>query len=203
MTVDVVREIATPTPVLKTVNTAVIVAEHDVIDSALAVFIEDTGLHAVIIDLDHATDSLGGLDSPAITIVRSQRRIAQVRSIRALNGCMIGTVGVPVSDPRTVDITDPGHALDVLAGLAGRPEPGHPRIPRVHVTEREREVLTAYVLGATLRETARRFLIAESTAREHYRRVRQRYLDAGRPVANKAELLLALIADGWVRPEQL
>ncbi|GAB33960.1 helix-turn-helix transcriptional regulator [Gordonia otitidis] len=203
MTVDFVREIDNPTPVLKTVATAVIIAEHDVIDSALAVFVEDAGLHAVIIDLDHATDSLGGLDSPAITIVRSQRRIAQVRSIRALNGCMIGTVGVPVSDPRTVDITDPGHALDVLTGLAGRSEPGHPRIPRVHVTEREREVLTAYVLGATLRETARRFFIAESTAREHYRRVRQRYLDAGRPVANKAELLLALIADGWVRPEQL
>ena len=204
MTADVVSELDTAAvDAARTAPTAVIIAEHDVIDSALAVFVEDAGHRAVIIDLDNATDSLGGLDAPGITIVRSARRVAQVRSIRALNGTVIGAIGVPVSDARSIDITDPGHALDVLAALAGRSESAQPRVPRIHLTEREREILTAYVLGATLRETARRFFIAESTAREHYRRVRQRYLNAGRPVSNKAELLLALIADGWVRPEQL
>ena len=87
MTADVVSELDTaPLEAVRTAPTAVIIAEHDVIDSALAVFVEDAGHRAVIIDLDNATDSLGGLDAPGITIVRSARRVAQVRSIRALNG---------------------------------------------------------------------------------------------------------------------
>ena len=74
---------------------------------------------------------------------------------------------------------------------------------RVHLTDRELEVLTTYIMGATMDSTARAHFIAESTVRSHYRRVTDRYGAAGRPVGNKAELLLELIEDGWIDPAEL
>ncbi|GAA4670336.1 LuxR C-terminal-related transcriptional regulator [Gordonia humi] len=70
---------------------------------------------------------------------------------------------------------------------------------RVQMTRREQEVLATYVLGATVRETADLHYIAECTVRTHYRRVSRRYEEIGRPIANKAQLLLAMVADGWLR----
>ncbi len=69
---------------------------------------------------------------------------------------------------------------------------------RVRISRREREVLSTYVLGATVEETADEHFVAASTVRTHYRRATQRYCDAGRPVLNKTQLLLQMIADGWI-----
>ncbi|MGB3604812.1 MAG: LuxR C-terminal-related transcriptional regulator [Gordonia sp. (in: high G+C Gram-positive bacteria)] len=69
---------------------------------------------------------------------------------------------------------------------------------RVALSRREQEVLATYVLGETVKETAATHFIAECTVRTHYRRVTRRYDEVGRPVANKAQLLLAMVADGWV-----
>ncbi|WP_345312709.1 LuxR C-terminal-related transcriptional regulator [Gordonia alkaliphila] len=69
---------------------------------------------------------------------------------------------------------------------------------RVQISRREREVLTTYVLGATVDETADEHFVAASTVRTHYRRATQRYSAAGRPVLNKTQLLLQMIADGWI-----
>ncbi|MGB6247284.1 response regulator transcription factor [Gordonia sp. (in: high G+C Gram-positive bacteria)] len=74
-----------------------------------------------------------------------------------------------------------------------------PTSGRTALTAREREILTTYVLGATVEETAARHFVAASTVRTHYRRVSSRYEDAGWPVANKAQLLLRMVADGWIR----
>lgn len=74
-----------------------------------------------------------------------------------------------------------------------------PAAGRVSLSPREREVLTSYVLGATVEETAAEHYVATSTVRTHYRRVTSRYTEAGRPVANKAQLLLRMIADGWIQ----
>ncbi|GED95968.1 hypothetical protein nbrc107697_00070 [Gordonia crocea] len=60
-----------------------------------------------------------------------------------------------------------------------------------------------YTLGTTVRDTARQHFITENTVRSHFRRVMRRYRDAGRPVTNKSQLLIQLIADGWVAPDQL
>lgn len=76
---------------------------------------------------------------------------------------------------------------------------GDPSVVPVDMTEREQEVLASYVLGDTVKETAAKYFIAESTVRTHYQRVTQRYEDSGRHVANKAQLLLAMLADGWLR----
>lgn len=76
---------------------------------------------------------------------------------------------------------------------------GAPTTDRVTVSRREQEVLGTYVMGDTVKATAARHYIAECTVRTHYRRVTRRYEDAGRPVANKAQLLLAMVSDGWLR----
>lgn len=68
----------------------------------------------------------------------------------------------------------------------------------VRLTKRETEVLGTYVLGATLQTTCRTHWVAEGTVREHYRRVSGRYNDSGRQVRNKTQLLLAMVADGWI-----
>lgn len=204
MTADIDTELDVELYPLTTAPIAVIAAEHDVIDSALAALAESHGLRPVIIDLDTATDTLGGIEPPVIVLVRSTLRVAQVRAVHALRHAVICGIGIVLTDPDSIDITDSPDALDTLRRRLGTGTIGVRRYrPRVHLTEREREVLTRYALGATLRDTAREFFIAESTAREHYRRVRQRYIDSGRPIANKAELLLALISDGWVQPDQL
>lgn len=69
---------------------------------------------------------------------------------------------------------------------------------RVHTTPREREILGTYVFGATVSQTAARHFVTASTVRTHYRRVSQRYIDAGRPASNKSLLLLEMVADGWL-----
>lgn len=69
----------------------------------------------------------------------------------------------------------------------------------VPLSPRELEVLTTYVMGATVEDTAARHFLATSTVRTHYRRVTARYTSAGRPVTNKAQLLLQMVADGWIR----
>ncbi|WP_241548475.1 LuxR C-terminal-related transcriptional regulator [Gordonia alkanivorans] len=73
----------------------------------------------------------------------------------------------------------------------------------MQLTKRELEVVLTYVLGATVRETATQHFIAESTVRTHLRRVTDRYVAAGRPVSNKAQLLIELISDGWVDRNRL
>lgn len=76
---------------------------------------------------------------------------------------------------------------------------GHaPARQRIRLSEREREVLTTYVLGSTVTATATEHFIGEATVRTHYRRVVERYAAVGRPVGNRVQLLLLMIADGWI-----
>ncbi|MBM7368797.1 helix-turn-helix transcriptional regulator [Gordonia hydrophobica] len=105
-----------------------------------------------------------------------------------------------VTVPRTVRVIRNDHrageeirtAIAELLGVPPAPQP-------VPLSPREQEVLATYVLGATVAETAEIHFIAECTVRTHYRRVTRRYDDAGRPVTNKAQLLLAMVSDGWLR----
>jgi DNA-binding NarL/FixJ family response regulator len=68
----------------------------------------------------------------------------------------------------------------------------------VRLTDRERDVMTTYVMGATVSETASKHFIAEATVRTHYQRVTRRYEEAGRAAANKSQLLVRMVADGWI-----
>lgn len=110
---------------------------------------------------------------------------------------VVGATSPAVALPGEVHVVPdgPGVAEDLqalLAALLGA------QSGRIAMTDREREVLTTYALGATVDECAERHFVAASTVRTHYRRVVQRYHDAGRPVANKTQLLLRMLADGWI-----
>jgi two-component system, NarL family, nitrate/nitrite response regulator NarL len=59
---------------------------------------------------------------------------------------------------------------------------------RPHLTAREVAVLGAYASGLTMGSVARRIGISESTALTHLRRVKHKYLKAGRAAPTKLEL---------------
>lgn len=174
-----------------------IVAEHDFVDVALAALVEKMGFRAAVIDLDAG----GEIAEPIVAVVRSAHRLIRIRNERSLRETIIIGIGEdfpPGGAVKRISSTDMGSDLQrTLAAAASR----NPDLrTRVRLSEREREILETYALGATLRETCRKHFVAEGTVREHYRRVKHRYDEAGRPVANKTQLLLQLIADGWVQP---
>ncbi|MDS1113345.1 LuxR C-terminal-related transcriptional regulator [Gordonia westfalica] len=182
---------------------AAVVAEGDLFDAALVALVEGAGYGATLVE----PAQIPALRNPAVLLVRSAGMLALVRRaplLRTVRVVFLGD-GVPGRDhiriaPRAAGAES---ALrQALAAIIGPPEQSTPPAPanRVRVTEREREILQTYTLGATLRETSQKHQIAESTVREHYRRVVRRYEEAGRPIGNKAQLLLEFMADGWVRP---
>ncbi|MBD0860755.1 helix-turn-helix transcriptional regulator [Gordonia sp. zg691] len=182
---------------------AAVVAEGDIFDAALVALVETSGYSAALIE----PAQLPALRDPAVLLVRSAAMLGFARRLPMLRTVRVVLVGDGVAgydhiriSPRAPDAQ--GALLNALATTIGPPPPSTPVAPvnRVRVTEREQEILTTYTLGATLRQTSREHQIAESTVREHYRRVVRRYEEAGRPVGNKAQLLLEFMADGWVRP---
>ncbi|MEE4023829.1 regulator [Gordonia sp. PKS22-38] len=200
MTSQIDRELRVPLYPLPSPTTVAIVAERDISDAALVALVESLGYHAVVVDLDAHPEPL----PPAIAIVRSADKLARFRALRGMRNCLIAAIGVDLRDAPGVAIADSPLAARQLERLLEQAARRRPELrSRVNVTERELEILTTYALGATLRETAQTHYVAESTVRAHYRRVSQRYCDAGRQVGNKAQLLLQFMADGWVLPEQL
>ncbi len=64
------------------------------------------------------------------------------------------------------------------------------------LSAREREVLSLYASGLSLKQVAYSLGIAQGTAKDYIDRVRTKYADIGRPAANKTELILRAIEDG-------
>ncbi len=187
----------------QTARMAAVVAEGDIFDAALAALIESAGYDARVVEPAQLT----GLRNAAAILVRSAAMLGFVRRVPALRSVKIIFVGNGVAgfehirvSPRAPGAEEALHRA--LATAAGPPTPqSAPELAnRVRLTERELEILRTYTLGATLRQTSRAHAIAESTVREHYRRVARRYEEAGRPIGNKAQLLVEFITDGWVRP---
>lgn len=120
------------------------------------------------------------------------RRLPEIPTVVLLNGAAVS------SFPRAAVINDspdaPVRLLTALSSVldATRDEGVVP------LTVREREVLATYVRGATVSETAAVHFLSPTTIRTHYRRVSRRYNDVGRPVANKAQLLMRMVEDGWI-----
>lgn len=154
-----------------------------------------------IIELDPLAPDSGapfGREPSAIVVSGHDRtalqRLTQFPASRVvvLGGGIEGsTAGTGHRVPDGPDVVDRLRA--VFTSLLGD-GPG-----RVSLSRREREVLTTYVLGATVEETAAAHFVANSTVRTHYRRVTARYTKAGYPTSNKAQLLLRMVADGWLR----
>ncbi|WP_180819343.1 helix-turn-helix transcriptional regulator [Gordonia terrae] len=180
-----------------------VVAEGDIFDAALVALVESAGYDAAVVE----PAQLAALRSPAAILVRSAAMLGFVRRVPALRSIRIIFVGNGVAGFDHIRISPRAPSAEealqrALATVAGPPTPQSPPelANRVRLTDRELEILQTYTLGATLRQTSRVHEIAESTVREHYRRVARRYEEAGRPIGNKAQLLVELMNDGWVRP---
>lgn len=178
-----------------------VVAEHDLADSALVELVRCCGYQAQLIDLE-ATASESAV-RPKAVLVRRRTRIAQLAADRRCAGAAVALV-VQAGSPEpslcsaTVIPADDQACASLerfLVAVLGTPEASG----AVPVSRREREILTSYVLGGTVEEVAVRHFVAPSTVRTHYRRVTSRYTAAGRPVTNKSQLLLQMVADGWIR----
>lgn len=202
MTANVDQELNIPLHPLPAAATVAIVAEGSWSDAALAALVDGFGCRATVVNLDVA-ESIRA----AAIIVRSQRRLAQLARLGVPARSFLVGLGVQVGQAgglavRCISIPDGERSADHLEQALRRFAVG-PVAEPVRLSRREREVVVTYTLGSTVRETSREHHIAESTVRSHFRRVMQRYGDAGRPVNNKSQLLIQLIADGWVDRRQL
>ena len=70
--------------------------------------------------------------------------------------------------------------------------------PVVALSERERTALVLYTSGLKIDAVAHRMGIKATTAGEYIRRVREKYLRAGRPLPTKTDLYRQARADGLV-----
>lgn len=72
------------------------------------------------------------------------------------------------------------------------------RTTRPQLTAREIEVLTLLYAGMVSKQVARQLDLAESTIKEHLKRIRGKYAALGRPVKTRIELLQRAVEDGYV-----
>ncbi|GAB04251.1 DNA-binding response regulator [Gordonia amarae] len=201
MTADINGELGIPVHPLPVGTDVAVVAGQGLADAGLVALIESFRLRCAIVDLDDPGIAPAAPTVKAV-IVRSPAATERARKwapSALLVG--IGVTGAPdmVVLPDTADSAPRLRAL-LDTGLAARVR-HNPN--RVHLTPREREVLGTYVLGSTVYETAKHHFISESTVRSHFRRVVSRYTNEGRPVNNKSQLLMELIADGWLDDERI
>lgn len=72
------------------------------------------------------------------------------------------------------------------------------RATRPQLTTREIEVLTLLYSGMVSKQVARKLDLAESTVKEHLKRIRSKYAALGRPTKTRIELLQRAVEDGYV-----
>ena len=72
------------------------------------------------------------------------------------------------------------------------------RTTRPQLTAREIEVLTLLYAGMVSKQVARQLDLAESTIKEHLKRIRGKYAALGRPVKTRIELLQRAVEVGFV-----
>ncbi len=81
-------------------------------------------------------------------------------------------------------------------GPDGGPAPVRRRRPEL--SDREIEVLAAWLVADTKREVTERLFISDSTVSTHIQRVRSKYESVGRPARTKTHLLVRALEDGIV-----
>lgn len=201
MTADINGELGIPVHPLPVGTDVAVVAGHGLADAGLSALVESFGLRCAIVDLD---DPGSAPAAPTVRSVIVRSAAAAERAREWAPAALLVGIGVAGAPDMVVlpDTADSARRLRALLG-SGLADRSRPNPDRVHLTLREREVLATYVLGSTVYETAKHHFISESTVRSHFRRVVARYTGEGRPVNNKSQLLLELIADGWLDDERI
>ena len=146
---------------------------------------------------------------------------AQAASVAALLSCGIGVLFfTAATQPRssfdalehggveTIRKTDPLHR--VVAGIraAQRSRSGWSIVgsqmrtpdsaPEVSLSPREHQVLELYAAGATASQVAEALGITRNTVVDHIKRIRLKYVVAGRPAFTKVDLFRRAVEDGLV-----
>jgi DNA-binding CsgD family transcriptional regulator len=81
--------------------------------------------------------------------------------------------------------------------------PFRPAAARPDLSDREVEVLIAWLASDSKREVTERLFLADSTVSTYIQRVRSKYDAVGRPARTKVRLLLRAVEDGYVRLDDL
>ncbi len=90
-------------------------------------------------------------------------------------------------------------AVSSAGSLQGRVEGSAARrSQRVVLTPREAAVLHLVALGRADKQIGVQLSIGQATVREYIKRIRRKYADAGRPAANRVELLRRAVEDGLI-----
>lgn len=74
---------------------------------------------------------------------------------------------------------------------------------RPDLSNREVEVLIAWLASDSKREVTERLFLADSTVSTYIQRVRSKYDAVGRPARTKVRLLLRAVEDGYIRLDDL
>lgn len=74
---------------------------------------------------------------------------------------------------------------------------------RPSLTAREIEVLILWLKQESKTTTGRDLYITTSTVRTHLQRIRQKYMDVGRPARTKSALVIRAIQDGLVDIDEM
>lgn len=76
-------------------------------------------------------------------------------------------------------------------------EPGSANLPRPSLSDREVEVLLAWLAAESKEEAAARLFISASTVSTHLARIRAKYTAVGRPAPTKTHLFARALQDGY------
>lgn len=81
--------------------------------------------------------------------------------------------------------------------------PFRPASLRPDLSDREIQVLIAWLASDSKREVTQRLFLADSTVSTYIQRVRSKYEAVGRPARTKVRLLLRALEDGYVSLDDL
>lgn len=71
-------------------------------------------------------------------------------------------------------------------------------VARPHLTERQRQTVLAWLQYGTKERAAQELFVTPSTVKTHIQRIRQSYIDVGRPAGTKFALFIRAVQDGLI-----
>ncbi|WP_019931255.1 helix-turn-helix transcriptional regulator [Nocardia sp. BMG111209] len=71
------------------------------------------------------------------------------------------------------------------------------------LSQREREVLVAWIFSDSKAEACRDLYVTLGTINTHLTRIRRKYADVGRPATTKAALLARAVQDGLIALDEI
>lgn len=180
-------------------------AGHRIVSSTATVaefLADDVKVDVVLLDLSlgdgsRITDNvLAVANTGAAVLIHSiADRMPQVREALAA-----GAAGViPKSSPAhtvaaAIETTARGEALNNLEWASAID--ADPDFNSAQLGPRERDVLSLYASGLPLKLVAVELGIAPSTVKEYLNRIRNKYIEVGRPARTKMELMRRAVEDG-------